>query len=165
MKLPPSLPRPSDKWIPWYFVIFFVVLALTLFPMAYVAVHTNTGVVTEDAYDKGLAYNDDIAKGKEQEALGWKGILNVEPIHGSQDVVADFSLTDREGKPLTIRKAKIWFIRPTQDGHDQVVEMLPAARGHVNVKVTLPMPGQWEVRVAAKTETHDFQLIDRVVVP
>jgi hypothetical protein len=39
----PSLPRSSDRWIPWYFVAFFVALAAAMAVMAWLAIHSHTG--------------------------------------------------------------------------------------------------------------------------
>ena len=86
----PSLPRPSDRWIPWYFVAFFILLISILVPMGIIAVRTNTGLVTESAYNKGLAYNASIRAEEAQKALGWHGDLTITP--AGNKIHADYLL-------------------------------------------------------------------------
>ena len=63
---------PRDKWIPMYFVAFFAVIALLDGIFVYTAISTQTGVVTEQPYEKGLAYNEVLEKAKTQPELEHK---------------------------------------------------------------------------------------------
>ena len=56
----------KDKLMPWYIVLFFVVFTIVLAGFAVIAHRTHTGVVTENAYKKGLAYNDVIKEADEE---------------------------------------------------------------------------------------------------
>ena len=73
-----SGPRKSDKWIPWYFVAFFVVLAILDGIFVTIAATTHTGVITENAYQKGLDYNEVVAASEEQDEIGWVGNIGFE---------------------------------------------------------------------------------------
>jgi len=57
----------KDKLIPWYFVIFFLVLFIVDGIFVYLATSTHTGVVTENAYEKGLRYNEVIERARAAE--------------------------------------------------------------------------------------------------
>lgn len=58
-----------DRLIPWYFVMaFLVVFAVNGF-FVYMAVSTNHGVVTENAYKKGLDYNNVVAQIRKQREI------------------------------------------------------------------------------------------------
>ena len=52
------LPRPSDKWIPWYIAGFFILLTVILVPMCLIAARTYTGEVTEHAYENPVFVED-----------------------------------------------------------------------------------------------------------
>ena len=113
-----SLPRPSDKWIPWYIVAFFVLLVSTIVPMGILAVRTNTGVITDNAYEKGLAYNHDLAASAQQEQLGWHTDLNAtRSSDGQTDITA--RATDGTGAAIKDATVNLLIQRPTQSGMDQ----------------------------------------------
>jgi len=164
MQQAPSLPKPSDRWIPWYFVAFFAALVSVLVPMCVIAVRTNTGVVTEGAYEKGLAYNKAIKAEEQQDALKWRGEVIVAPISGGE-VQADFALADADGKPLDGADVKIWLVRPTQAGLDQSAAMIAQSGGHYGAALPLPARGLWEARVSATANGHNYQTAKRVVLP
>lgn len=159
-----SLPRPSDRWIPWYFVGFFILLTAVLVPMCVIAVRTNTGVTTDGAYEKGLAYNKDIAAEQRQTELGWKGNISIRPSSDNR-IKADFTLKNKSNQPLAGATVKIWLVRPTQAGKDQTASMTEQSEGLYTADLTLPERGLWEVRVSATQNGQNFQMIQRVVVP
>ena len=163
MQISPSSSRPSDLWIPWSFFAFFVVLILTLVPMGLVAVRTNTGVTTEHAYEKGLAYNKTLAAAAQQEALNWRGDLTL--ASSAEGVQADFQLLDAAGNPLDRASAVIWLVRPTQDGMDRRAAMQAQGNGHFTVNLALPARGLWEARVSAVQDGHNYQMVKRIVLP
>ena len=59
-----------DRIIPLYFVAFFVFIAIMDGIFVYLATTTHSGVVTENAYQKGLNYNQYITAYDQQEMLG-----------------------------------------------------------------------------------------------
>lgn len=164
MENSPSLPRPSDRWIPWYFVAFFVALILVLVPMGIIAVRTNTGLVTEGAYEKGLTYNQSIQADEQQKALNWHGQLTFTP-SSERAVMADFVLNDSFGQPLKNADVTLWLVRPTQAGIDQRMNLSSQMDGHYSGNVSLPVPGLWEARISAMYQGKNYQLVKRVSLP
>ena len=63
----------NDKWIPWYFVLFFATIAICDAVFVGLALSTHRGLVTEHAYQKGLEYNHTIAAAEQQDGLNWQG--------------------------------------------------------------------------------------------
>lgn len=163
MNQPQSTPRPSDRWIPWYIAAFFVVLTLTLVPMCIIAVRTNTGVVTENAYEKGIAYNKIIQAEEQQDSLKWQGGLSVTPASGK--AMMDFRLKDASGKPLDKAAVKLWLVRPAQGGMDQQATMQDHGDGAYQAEIQLPQRGLWEARVSATLDGHNYQVVKRIVIP
>jgi len=159
-----SGPRPSDRWIPWAIVAFFVVLVSTLVPMCVIAIRTNPGVVTNNAYEKGLAYNKLIQDGEQQAALNWRGDLTVTELPGGK-IHADFLLTGADGKPLENAEVKLWLVRPAQAGNDRNASMTLVSGGHYGADIALPERGLWEARVSATCDGHNFQTVRRVTLP
>jgi nitrogen fixation protein FixH len=157
--------QPRDKWIPYYFVLFFVVVCSVDGVMAYFAITTRTGVVTEHYYERGLHYNDTIADANKQDVLGWGGEIRFVPSPDSV-VKGDLHITlnDRQAKSIDGAKVTASIIRPTQDGHDVVVTLQPSKTGGYSAPVTFPMQGQWDIEIAAVRGNDKFQLNKRLVI-
>lgn len=151
--------QPRDKWIPWYFVLFFAFIALVNGVMVWLAVGTHTGLVTEHPYEKGLAYNQVVDAEQAQEALGWSGNIAFD-----KNLLA-FTLLDRAGAAVEANRITAHFMRPTQDGMDFDVTLARTLDGTWQAEVTPPHNGLWEVRVYAERGTERFQQARRVVVP
>lgn len=164
MPLACSGARPSDRWIPWYFVAFFVGLTLVLGSFVWVALASYRGVVTEDAYKKGLAYNQTLLAVEKQTALGWTSDLALVP-YGGKKVKIVFALRDAAGAVISDADVKIWFMRPTQAGMDQSFDVLPWSDGRYATEATLPARGVWEAHVSVRRGSDRYQMAQRVVLP
>ena len=154
-----SLPRPSDKWIPWYIALGFIVMLTPLAPMAYLSVHTMPGVVTDKAYEEGIAYNKAIAAGTQEKTLGWRGDI------GFADNTVSYTLTDAQGNPVNEATVHVWLIRPVQGGMDQNLNLKAEGNGRYSAAVTLPARGVWDIRVSATKQNTNFQSEKRIVLP
>jgi nitrogen fixation protein FixH len=162
--------RRPGWWYPYIFVaVFMVVLAVNIV-FAISATSTFTGIETEQAYDKGLIYNQLLAKSKAQEALGWTVEATLNPYDSSNpdshDNNVTVTFTDKAGAPVTGMMVKVEFTRPTKAGFDQSVEMVEQAAGRYVALAHLPLPGQWDMQVRAhKDDATEYQLGQRVLVP
>lgn len=150
--------RKSDRWIPWYIVAFFVVVAILDGIFVYLATSTHTGVVSEQAYDKGLAYNDTVAAAEAQAALGWQHAIHLE---GGMLV---FTLNGNDGVALNGAAVKAVIKRPIGDAQDFTLELRAAGDGRYEVPVSFPANGQWDARVYALWQDQDYQAHKRLIV-
>ncbi|GGF72838.1 hypothetical protein GCM10011332_28520 [Terasakiella brassicae] len=126
-----------------------------------------TGLETKDHYLKGLAYDDNVAGAKAQEALGWDVKLTVNPVASNGDsrkVAYKATFLDHDGKPVEALKAHAFFIRPTSEGLDVDQPTETLSPGVVGGEVTLAQHGQWQVRIHAASKGRQYQLVERVVV-
>ena len=151
--------RPSDRFIPWYFVLFFAVIALVDGIMVTLALRTHTGIVTDHPYEKGLAYNAVVEQETRQEALGWQGNLTLE---GN---VLSFSLRDAKGVAISADRVRADITRPTQAGMDFSAPLSQSAEGAWQAALAFPEAGLWEVRVFAEHGENRYQQARRFVVP
>ncbi len=154
-----SGPRPTDWRIPYYFVAFFVVLALVNMVFVYLAVSTYTGVVTKQSYEKGLDYNHTIDAFEQQQHLGWQTNIVLE-----ENTRVVLSVTDRDGVPLDAAEVSVLITRPTQEGYDATVVLEKQAPGTYSKEVDFPMPGQWDVTASIVWQTHQYQQRKRLIV-
>lgn len=144
--------QPRDRWIPWYFVLFFAVIAIVNAGMVTMALRTHSGLVTDHPYEKGLAYNDVIDGSAKQAALGWKSDISL------KKSVLHFTLRDADNKPLAFTTATASFARTTQSGLDFTVDLKGS-----DTPVTLPAQGLWHVRIAAIANGKSYQTAARLV--
>jgi nitrogen fixation protein FixH len=156
-------PRPSDRWIPWYFVAFFVALTLVLAHMVWLAVGSYPGTVSDRAYEQGLAYNKSLQATAAQQALGWQGKLDVRAAGAATQL--RYVLRDADGQLLKDATIHCWLYRPSSNKLDEKMALAAQADGSYGAVVTLPAKGMWEVRLAAQAQGHAFQQTERVVIP
>ncbi len=140
---------PRDKWIPYYFVAFFAVVAFLDSIFVYTAITTQTGVVTENPYEKGLDYNTVIEEAKAQPSI-------------------ENTVTYEDGKlkwslPMEDAVASAFIVRPIQDGHDFEIALQHTGNGIYEADPEIPFKGLWTARLSAKWDknkqfraTHDF---------
>lgn len=155
-----SGPRPSDKWIPWYIALFFTLMVLTLVPMAWIAVKTMPGTVTEHSYEKGLAYNKTLAAAEREKSLGWQSDINIDGKDAERRL--SFSLKDSAGAALDNAEVAARMTRPVQGGMDQTVKLSSVGNGRYEAVVRFPAPGVWDVAVSATRGDDNYQANKRV---
>jgi nitrogen fixation protein FixH len=147
-----AVTRERGWWYPYIFVGCFVVVVGVNAALAYFATSTFTGLETEGAYQKGLAYNQNIAAAKAQEAQGWGVDTQVTPgpigTNGVTVAVA-VSYRDRDGKPVEGLDVKADIVRPTAKGMDQHIVLAPLGNGVYGGSYPLPTKGVWDMDVAA----------------
>lgn len=135
------VPARMDKFIPYIFVLMFAVIFVVNGLMVFFAIHTQTGVISESAYEQGIGYNDIIAAKEAQDKLHW----------GSQVSFKDgklvFVLKDEQGRAILGGKVTALVKREIQDGSDFTVVLQPAANGVYETALNMPAKGQWQVRI------------------
>lgn len=158
-----STPRPSDRWIPWIIVSFFVAFIIPLAWFTWLSVDTYTGQVTSNAYQKGLDYNSTIAHAEAQQQLGWKTEVKTES--GVDGIQVHFSLKDKQGQPINDAAVLARFTRATQSGHDSEITLKPYAQGTYTGSIKLALPGLWNMRLSVSKGEHNYQQSQNLTIP
>ena len=153
---------PRDRWIPWYFVLFFVVLALVDGVFVTIALRTHSGVVTEHAYQKGLAYNHVIDAAEQQQALGWSGDIYLEQSSAQSQLF--FVLKNQDDTPLEHAVVHAKMVRVTQQGYDVEYVLNELQPGSYSTTIQFPLPGLWEIRIVATWKNQSFQMHKRLMI-
>jgi len=151
--------KPIDKWIPWFFVMFFAVIFAVNAVFVTVAIKTQPGTVVDHAYERGLHYNATLAGHAAQEALGWDAAIVLRA-----DNILQVSLRDETGAPLDGAEIIAKVQRPVQDGYDFDVTLLPAGTGRYSAPFNAPLFGQWQVRIFATWQDKQYQNSQIVIV-
>lgn len=159
--------RERGWWYPYIFVGCFVVVVGVNAALAYFATSTFTGLETEGAYQKGLAYNQNLALAKAQEEQGWAADTKVTPgligVDGVQVEIA-VSYRDRDGKPLEGLEVRADLIRPTAKGYDHRETLKPLGNGVYGGTYKLPVKGVWDMDVTASGVGVGHQHSQRFVI-
>lgn len=124
---------------------------------------TWSGLETHNAYRKGIEYNKALAGAKAQAALGWTMDMAFADGGGHRgDLTVTFR--DGDGGAVTGLEVEARIIRPTHEGYDQTAALGHRGGGVYGAAVTLPLPGQWAVRIHARRGRDAFQATHRIQV-
>ena len=155
--------RMSYRWIPWAIAASLGVVMAVNGALAYFAIASSTGLVTEHPYDEGNGYNRVLAAAAAQDALGWHGVVRFAGTEvGTGELDALF--TDRDGKPLDHLAVTAHVVRPVEPLPPVVISLAEAAAGQYTGAAALPHPGQWEVRIAARRGGDLYEFAQRIIV-
>ena len=125
---------------------FFLIIFAANGVLVYYALDSWSGLETENPYQKGIAYNQDIAKARDQEKAGYSVSIKITP---SPERVIGMKITalNRDGQPLTGKKLKVKLVRPAKEGFDQVPRIYENSPGEYSGQVQLPLPGIWDIKL------------------
>lgn len=126
--------------------------------MIWLAISSAPGLVTEHPFERGRAYNAELAAAAAQDALGWKAAVEW------RDGVAEVHVTTRAGAPVEGLSATITALRPL--GHDAPLELTLAETGPGRYAAALPLPrpGQWDLEFVARRGTDLVSATKRIFV-
>jgi len=130
---------PKDKYILFAFLGFFGVIFMVDGFFIHKALTTQTGVVSERAYEKGLEYNEILKEAKTQPTLNDKITF--------ENNILRWDLNNQTIKNATVT-AKI--IRPIKEGHDFHVDLTSLDGNIYEVTLNLPFKGLWEAKLVSK---------------
>ncbi len=128
------------------FLGFFVLVFLVNGVLIYEAVSTFGGLETPDAYRKGLAYNERIAKGAAQDERGWRDTLAY--VAELQRVRVDITDPAGAGVPGLVISGEIG--RPATDRFDRRLEFTQTGPGTYEADASGLEPGWWTLDLEAK---------------
>lgn len=141
---------------------FFAVVVAANGAFIFLALDSWTGLSTEDAYRKGLAYNETLDAAEAQKALGWRAHLDFEPDGGAAGILRAV-FEDARGHPVEGLSVGAAIRRPTTEGFDQDVALSPSGAGRYAARIELPLRGQWDVRLTARLpEGRRYEIEERI---
>ncbi|MGF1456167.1 MAG: FixH family protein [Alphaproteobacteria bacterium] len=155
---------PFKAWHFWtimgaLFAVVFIVNGL----FVYFALTSWTGVEEQQAYERGLAYNEALARAEHQKALGWTADVTVDRLAGEDRV--RLSLTGPGAAALTGARVEGTLRRPTQAELDRTVTLEEAGPGVYQTLVDLPARGVWDLRLHVHQGEDTLELRERIILP
>lgn len=124
-----------------------------------------SGLSTDDAYQRGLTYNETLAGAEAQRALDWRAQAVLTPAaSGGARLTVVF--TDRAGAPVEGLTVSGDLRRPVRDDLDRDVALVRDGPGRYAADMEQLMSGQWDVRLRATSPSGaTFVLEDRLWLP
>jgi len=151
------------RWVPWAIAGSFLIVFGVNGALAYFALKSDTGLVSEHPFELGNGYNRVLQEAAAEDALGWRGAATFSPAHGlTGSIIA--TLHDASDLPLAGLSVTATVVRPVEPLPPQVLTLDATGRGEYAAPITLLRPGQWELRITAKRGSDMFQFVRRVVV-
>lgn len=138
--------------------VFAVVLAVNL-TMAYLAIHTNTGVVSEEAYEDGLKYNQTLSEEAREQALGWHLTRSAEAFPAR----LAYTLTSGT-QPLSGAVVAVVVERPLADQPSLTTALAETVSGTYAAPLPRLAQGQWRLTVTATQGGHRLTGQERIIV-
>lgn len=123
---------------------FFLVVFAVNGVFMYKAFQTHPGVETENAYERGLAYNALLERAEAAEDLGWA--YNLEAARGAETTAISIQIVDAGATPLQGLDVKGKAFWPVKEGHDLVFDLAEVTPGVYIAEVPLEFKGQWDFR-------------------
>lgn len=160
--------RQDGWWYPWTFVAAFGVIIAVNGTMAYIAVNSWTGLETKQAFQHAQGFNDVLAQKSAQAALGWTALAAFESqptADSARAGVLRLTINDKHGQGVAGMMIEAKAVRPTHEGYDRALQFTAVGSGVYAAPTTLPLAGQWELRVVATGNDAVFKMRQRILVP
>ena len=124
------------------------------------AVTSWSGLSVEQPYDRGIRYNQVLKVDRAELALGW----SVQGSYDGRRIQA--TISDRSGAPIEGATVTARLERPTHEGADQERPLSPTGSGSYEGSATVPLAGQWDLRIiATRGEKHVHWRARIIVAP
>ncbi|MBF0260671.1 MAG: FixH family protein [Magnetococcales bacterium] len=152
-----------EPW-PTAIVLFFVVVFVVNAIFVRLSLNSWSGLVTDKAYDKGLAYNKVLKAQQEQEAMGWRVTLDDDALKVGSEAPLRLTVLDQQGSPLVGANVEGTLVRPVQQGYDREFVMKEISPGRYEVGLMVPLSGIWELKVRVSGTGGEYRLARRIQV-
>lgn len=146
----------SGQFILLCFLGFFGFIGIVDAYFVYTALTTNTGLVTEQAYEKGLAYNEMLDKAKHQPTIREESSY--------EDGIFSWQANNMDGSPLEKANISVKLYRAVKDGYDFDIKLSEVGNGLYQSKIDFPLPGLWVAKVNAQWNNKTYQTSHRIMV-
>lgn len=138
---------------------FAVVLAVNI-TLAVMASRSNSGLVSEHAYEDGLDYNKELNLRQAQAELGW----HVHVAHNLPAGLQAYEITDAQNAPLTGATVTFRAAHAVENMPGVTLTLPETAPGHYEAPAPLAR-GPWNVTLTIVQHDKTFEAVRRIIVP
>jgi nitrogen fixation protein FixH len=136
--------------VPYIIVGFFVTFVLLLLSFVYIAVRYPPSETTQEAYQKGLRYNQILEKSDRGRALGWQVAARLD------QGVLNYNLMDAQNVPINDAVVKAWFVHPGDSKLDRHFDLINDGSGHYSTKADVGV-AHWNIHITAARGENQIQ--------
>jgi nitrogen fixation protein FixH len=153
----------SNGWIPLLFVGGFLILFAVTGNFVRLALTTFPGLVTTNAYERGLAYDDVIAAERAQAEQGWQMHIIAPELSGEGQTAA-ITLADRNGEALSGGTVIMMAERMTRYAQQVRITLTDVGGGRYEAPMEFPISGRWFVSVLADVDGNQHFATEEIFV-
>jgi len=150
-------PRPFDKHIPKLFFVFFLVVFIANGALVSSAFNSWTGLVQDNHYEKGRAYNEELANKRALIEADLVPRASLETDDQTLTLVLEF---DR--MPDTVSAE---LVRPMGELDAIALPLTLTGERRLSASVPRPQAGQWDLDITIGEGDADYQTVRRHFVP
>ena len=152
---------------PWVLgMLLFLVVFLTANAIfIYQAFSNPPSLVDAQFYEHGENYEQDQKLLKEQEALGWTGIIMV-PVHTRVHQTQSYQVViqGKNAVAIELDSVKLKAYRPSDAKADFVVDMHKVKPGVYAADTSFNLPGTWDINIEAMQDDQRFLVHKRISI-
>lgn len=130
---------------------FFAIILAVNIVFVYLALDTFRGVTTEDAYVKGLNYNETLERSRSQAASGWQVDLTATPGPAGA-VTIDVAVNDMAAAPIALLAIEGSLRHPADEHLDVPLSFAAVEAGLYRAEIGAPTRGQWDAVIVLTGE-------------
>ena len=157
---PPAPPSSAWRLFPWAVAAAMLVVVAVNAGMVFAALHTFPGQAGDEGFALSNHYDAVLDREARQAALGWD--LSAAAGDDRRTVI---KLYDHDGAPIIGARIAATAARPLGASDTQRLVFHETTAGHYAADAALPLPGQWQLTIAASADGHDIAATRRVFVP
>ena len=157
-------PAAGGSWIPWIFVVGMLVVVAVNATLVYFAMHSWGGLVSDHAFERGIAYNRLIAEAAAEEALGWKADVAYQARAGGKDAALVVTLRSADGKPMNRAAITLEAQRPVEAQAPLAMALRYVGEGRYAAAADELRLGQWDIRMSVANDGHEAHFTRRIFV-
>lgn len=146
----------SGWWVFTAFAAFFGVVIIVNGIFIASALGSFSGLVTEQPYKKGLAYNEVLEHARTQP--------NVDHKVSFQEGVLRWDLKEQDGTFVKDASVTANFTRPVKDGNDFSMPLHYQGKGLYLGTPEFPFKGLWAVQLSAKWNNQTYKTTKQIIV-
>jgi nitrogen fixation protein FixH len=129
------------------FLAFFGIIFAVNGALIYEALSTHTGLVANEPYRKGLAYNERITADERQAHLGWTELLEV-----GRDGHVTLALAERDGRAVQGLRIEGVLGRPATNRFDVRFSLTETVPGRYEAEAAAVAEGSWVITLEARVQ-------------
>lgn len=154
-----------NPWVIGWFALLGIVLAVNT-AMIVLAFVSNPGLVVEDYYEQGRAYEQNaLTRIAARNDLKWEARMEVpDRIVAAVPDTYRFAVMDRHGLPLRDAAVKLVAYRPSDARADFSVPMDETGRGEFQASIVFPLKGIWDINVEVAHPEGQYSFTRRISV-